>query len=289
MDVTTGAMPSTPQIVTMGCRSSSRGEVWDWHIHPFDEICFVAEDSTTIGHGGRKAKADPNTLYLFRHGERHGFWNAPNESPDLWVIHFAVADGFFAGLPDLVRAEPRSRIWQLGQAEVREFRSLFVNMTLEAARPTSDAAVLSSAWLQLLLGALQRWRLPNESKHLVTTGADPDVLELWKIVNDSVTTPFADLDRLPEIMPNYDSLRHRFRRAFGLSPRAMMHKLRMQRAQHLLLEGRMSIKEIATSVGYWRQHEFARAFRREVGVAPSDYRRRPRLNVERQLFSESAK
>jgi hypothetical protein len=277
--------PATPQIITMGCRNTGRGEQWEWHTHPYDELCLVAEDSTSIGHAGRRTRVEPNTLFLHRRGEPHGFWNKPEESPDLWIIHFAVSDSFFANLPDLVVNDSSRRVWRMGQAEMREFRGLFVNMTLEAARPTPDASVLSSAWLQLLLGAMQRWHRPNESKSLVIHDADVELLDLWKTINDMVSVPFAEMDRLPELVDNYDSLRHRFRRVFGLSPRAMMLALRMQRAQHLLLEGQKSVKEVASLVGYYRQHEFARAFRKAFGVSPREWRTRPRVNVDRERLS----
>lgn len=279
-------MPATPQIVTMGCRSTSRGEKWEWHTHPYDELCLVAEDSCTIGHDGRRLRVEPNTLYLHRRGELHGFWNNPNESPDLWIIHFAVSDAFFSLLQDMTGPDSQKRVWKMTPSQIREFRGLFVNMTLEAARPGPDSAILSSAWLQLLLGALHRWRQPHESQRLIAHETDPELLDLWKTINDMVSVPFAEMDRLPELVPNYDSLRHRFRRVFGLSPRAMMLALRMQRAQHLLLEGRKSIKEVATSVGYWRQHEFARAFRKAYGVSPREWRSRPRINVDRNHLSD---
>jgi len=39
---------------------------------------------------------------------------------------------------------------------------------------------------------------------------------------------------------------------------------RMSLAPHLLLETGLSIKEIATQMGYQRQHEFWRAFRKAI-------------------------
>lgn len=273
-------LPATPQILTMGVRNSDRGEAWTWHTHEFDELCLIAEDSSHIGHGGLKQPCPPNTLYLFRRNEPHGFWNSPAESPDLWIIHFRVADAFFASLPGLADANPKSRVWRLRPAELQEFRTLFVNMHLEAARSTADGAYMCSAWLQLMIGAINRWKDAPESRQVGAVSADPDVLQLWMIVNDAARSPFGDMDTLPDMVEGYDSVRHRFRQAFGMSPRAMMSKLRIHSAQQLLLEGRKSIKEIARAVGYGRQHEFARAFRREVGLSPTEWRSRPRLQVD---------
>lgn len=266
-----------PRIISIGNRGTSRGESWPWHTHPFDELCLIEGDSTVIGHGGKRTPAKSNTLYLFRRGEEHGFWNGAGQSPDLWVIHFAVPESLYAELPMLADPDPETRVWTLSDQQVHAFRDLFVKISVETSFPASDARVACASWLQLMLATLHRWRTHKEAPHLGAATTDPELLELWEVINESVGQQLADLDNLPDMVPNYDSLRHRFRKAFGLSPRAMMLRLRMQRAQTLLLDGRMSVKEVAFSVGYYRQHEFARAFRKAFGVAPSQWRRKPRI------------
>jgi AraC-like DNA-binding protein len=57
-----------------------------------------------------------------------------------------------------------------------------------------------------------------------------------------------------------DSLRHRFRKLFGISPQGMLIRLRMDRAKDLLRIGNLSVKEIAHELGYSRQHDLTRAF-----------------------------
>jgi iron complex transport system substrate-binding protein len=49
----------------------------------------------------------------------------------------------------------------------------------------------------------------------------------------------------------------------------------MQKAQHLLLDTALSVKQIAGHLGYDRQHEFALAFRRQIGLSPSAWRHNP--------------
>ena len=75
--------------------------------------------------------------------------------------------------------------------------------------------------------------------------------------------------------PNYDSVRHRFKAVFGFSPTQLLFRLRMQKASELLQDTAMSIKEIAGCLGYERQHEFARAFRKHSGRSPTGWRTEP--------------
>jgi two-component system response regulator YesN len=75
--------------------------------------------------------------------------------------------------------------------------------------------------------------------------------------------------------PNYDSVRHAFRKTFGCSPREMLQRLRLEHAKTLLLESRLSIKEVALQVGYASQNDFNRLFHRHAGLAPSKWRMNP--------------
>jgi AraC-like DNA-binding protein len=48
----------------------------------------------------------------------------------------------------------------------------------------------------------------------------------------------------------------------------------MDRAAALLADKGLTVREVARRVGYRQPAQFAKAFRRHLGVAPSDYRAR---------------
>ena len=109
----------------------------------------------------------------------------------------------------------------------------------------------------------------NQHQELLPEQPGTDVLQLWHLVNDCVGRSAEFARRIGRLF-NYDSVRHRFKGVFGASPTQLLIRLRMQKARNLLLEIRMSIKEIAVCLGYERQHEFARTFRRNTGQIPSE-------------------
>ena len=49
-------------------------------------------------------------------------------------------------------------------------------------------------------------------------------------------------------------------------------RVRMEKAAELLTSRGLTVREVAHRVGYRQPAQFAKAFRRHVGVAPSDYR-----------------
>ncbi|QHC67357.1 helix-turn-helix domain-containing protein [Rathayibacter sp. VKM Ac-2759] len=66
-------------------------------------------------------------------------------------------------------------------------------------------------------------------------------------------------------------LTERFRAAFGRTPAGYVTEVRMRRAKELLEAGR-SVSEASRALGYSSDDGFSRAFRRHVGVVPSQWR-----------------
>lgn len=63
-----------------------------------------------------------------------------------------------------------------------------------------------------------------------------------------------------------------FRLRTGESPMGYLLRLRIERAQQLLREGRIAVGRLAVTLGFADQSHFTRTFKRVVGVTPSDYR-----------------
>jgi AraC-like DNA-binding protein len=66
---------------------------------------------------------------------------------------------------------------------------------------------------------------------------------------------------------------HIFREQTGLSFKAMLQEFRLTVAERLLGDRRLSVKEVASLVGYSSSPTFSREFRKRFGIAPSPYRR----------------
>jgi AraC family transcriptional regulator len=63
-----------------------------------------------------------------------------------------------------------------------------------------------------------------------------------------------------------------FKSAMKVSPSSYHTTLRMDEAQRLLRETKKTIVDVALDLGYANPSHFARAFRKETGLSPSDYR-----------------
>lgn len=96
-----------------------------------------------------------------------------------------------------------------------------------------------------------------------------------------VEEEFADDLALDDIARRVASSRRQLQRAYAeigdTTFRDHLTAVRMRRAADLLASRTLTIREIAHRVGYRQPAQFAKAFRRHHGVAPSDYRARTRF------------
>ena len=72
-----------------------------------------------------------------------------------------------------------------------------------------------------------------------------------------------------------------FKEQAGCSPRDYLHLLRIHRACQLLGSSTLSVKEIATRLGYQDPFHFSRQFKAFQGVSPSEYRECRTVHPER--------
>jgi AraC family transcriptional regulator of adaptative response / methylphosphotriester-DNA alkyltransferase methyltransferase len=81
---------------------------------------------------------------------------------------------------------------------------------------------------------------------------------------------------LDDIARRLASSRRQLQRAYAevgqTTFRDQLTRVRMERAAELLLRRSVTVREVAQRVGYRQPAQFAKAFRREKGLAPSDFR-----------------
>jgi AraC-like DNA-binding protein len=102
--------------------------------------------------------------------------------------------------------------------------------------------------------------------------ADLAQLALERLGQDYRDPPrFDELAR--QLGTNPNKLQAAFKGTFGMTMAQYCLERRMREAQQLLLEGKLSVAQVAERVGYAHQSNFAAAFSSHVGVSPRDYRK----------------
>lgn len=115
---------------------------------------------------------------------------------------------------------------------------------------------------------------PAEHNSAILRRRDADLAQqaLARLARDYRQPPlFKQLAR--ELATNANKLQASFKGAFGITMAEYCLDRRMREAQELLLQGNLSIAQVAERVGYAHQSNFAAAFSDHVGMAPREYRR----------------
>lgn len=102
--------------------------------------------------------------------------------------------------------------------------------------------------------------------------------ELFQDALAIVASDYARDIELDEVAKRVASSRRQLQRVFAevgnTTFRWHLAKTRMDRAARSLREGRLTVREVAAKVGYRQPAQFAKAFRRHMGMTPKEYRRR---------------
>ena len=225
-----------------------------------------------MGHAGQLFPSEGGTLFFSRLGETQGFWNR-SAATRLWVLKFEVTAAGTVEFPELLDLPPEERILKLSAAQQQLFCDILLKIAFAKSTQDRLSAATASAWLTIQLVNVTRWvsaRQDNLSVH--GTEVDLQCFELWqKIRRYACHMPSAEPMQFSKD-PAYDSLRHRFQKLSGISPRRLLVRLRMGRAKELLRTTNISVKQIAQELGYSKQHEFTRAFHRFSGMSPNKWK-----------------
>ncbi|MEJ5914350.1 helix-turn-helix domain-containing protein [Pseudokineococcus sp. 1T1Z-3] len=121
--------------------------------------------------------------------------------------------------------------------------------------------------------------LVSISQDLRTDDSDPTLLGLTRVV-ELVQARVADPPRSAEMAAAAGCspavLERRVRKVFGLSPRQLVLRTRIDRAADLLTTTTTPLAEVAAACGFYDQPSFTRQFARLAGETPGQFRRRGR-------------
>ncbi|MFI5780100.1 AraC family transcriptional regulator [Nocardia sp. NPDC051570] len=170
------------------------------------------------------------------------------------------------GLPEFVHLPARSEDPALrGAVEL-------LRGELSQARPGGDAA-LPALLDMLLLFILRAWFENPESRGRSGVFADAAVSAALRAIHGDPAHPWSVSALSSVAGVSRATLGRRFTALVGEPPLAYLTRWRMLTAARLLRETDAALAAIAHRIGYTSEFAFAKAFKREFGLAPGQYRR----------------
>lgn len=149
----------------------------------------------------------------------------------------------------------------------------------ELGRPQIGTTAALNSLIDLLLIQFIRSRLDTDGERRVTWlegMSDPTTRKALAKIHEDPSRQWTTATLASAIHVSRATLTRRFPAATGQTPGAYLTRWRMDLAAVRLRDTDSSVETIATGVGYTSAHAFSRAFRRDRGYAPSEYRARSR-------------
>lgn len=239
-------------------------------------------------HGALSNKFSSDGVEYFRGAHRQGdVVLIPAGQRPVAVLHDAgVAEIMHLYIPDAIvrRCVGEAR----GGAPTFEIKDHFARDdadSLRAARIVREemrtpglasALLLDSVATSLAVGMVRKWSSLAESPppQAVKGGLAP-----WQVrrVHTIILDRLADEVRLDELAGAVGLSTFHFARAFkqstGMPPHRFQTVARLNRAREMLSRTGLGVLQIALAVGYESGQALARAFRREFGCSPAEFRR----------------
>lgn len=156
-------------------------------------------------------------------------------------------------LPECIGFEAAELLARLMAGEPKPQRPILIPPSAVIARHSTDALVIE----------------------------DPAVAEAVRFIRDRAGKAIGVEDILNRVPVCRRLMEQRFLRVLGRSPAAEIRRVHIERAKELLIKTDLPVSRVAADSGFNHPEVMNRVFRREVGMTPTMYRRRYRLQNQR--------
>jgi AraC-like DNA-binding protein len=177
----------------------------------------------------------------------------------------------FAALPKMLKLD-------ISKAASRDWIETSVRFAAEelARGRQASSSVMSRLSEVLLVEAVREYSstLGVQEKGWLMGLRDPKIGRALALMHGDIAAPWSADTLAKEVALSRSALMERFADLVGMPPIRYLTLWRLEIAKRHLLESRMSIGQIAHSVGYKSEEGFRRAFRRQFETSPAEWRDR---------------
>ena len=227
-------------------------------------VLSSAEGLQPIDAGPLVTSPEPGALARIR-------WEGGGEATRLVCGYIGCEAGrhpLINALPEVLRLDIRE--WDAGPW----VESLFRYAAQESAsrRPGGETTLAKVSELLFVEAVRQHLdRANDEHRGWIAGLMDPAVGRALALIHERPEQAWTVEGLAREVFLSRSAFAERFTTLVGMAPLGYLTSWRMQRAKHALRQGR-PIAHIVGEVGYESEAAFSRAFKREVGCAPSQWR-----------------
>ena len=235
------------------------------HLHEYFELEIVLSGTGEQNLNGSIYPLAPGTIYFitpidFHAVSPHGQMRILNVAFEESLISPALQTHFLNRREDLIFSSPE---------EAESMAMLITRLEKECARLDAFAATARKNLLELLMFPIARSiKAESDLQRPSTQRVQDSMRYLFRHFREDIT--LAQIAEKSGYTPNYFS--HLFHETCGIKFVDFLAQLRLNYARTMLLTTSLSVSQIAQASGFTSSSNFFRAFRKETGLSPLEFR-----------------
>lgn len=247
------------------------------HTHAASELFVALGGRTTDVINGQESRTLPLDVFVLTEDVRHGRINSEDYRYCIFKFDMntlvarlgEAAEG--EGFQSIFIVEPSMKSKGLGNAnmQIDPLFAEYAELTARILENEGESELSDEIFTSLVLLISERATRRDDKSSGVRRAVGEAVLYINTRYQENIS-----LDSLAErsgYSPRH--LSRAFKELTGSSPIRYLENVRLTHAAALLSEGRLSVTEVAMSVGIEDSSMFAKCFRKKFGVSPTEYRR----------------
>jgi len=265
------AEPDTLEVIEVHLDSLGDGDVREPHRHAYHELIWVREGRGRHLIDGEPVEFGPRTLTMIARGQVHQFQRAE----DVTAVVARFEDDWLSSSRRWLFSGQSCTALSVPEEDAARFDALLDLLRVENERPAGpESAELRRHLLAAVLLWAQRWR----EGQLEEGGASRTDLQLYQQFDELLERDFAAnhdaAHYADELGVTTGTLSRLLTKLTGRSTKQVILDRVILEAVRLLRFSDLQVKEIADRLGFSDQFAFSKAFKRQRGEAPADFRQR---------------
>ena len=172
---------------------------------------------------------------------------------------------------------PRYLHLRLEQNRSHAFQSVLDLLAAETARPgIASSRLISCLYEALFVYAIRAYASSSVAppKGWLAAVSDKHLSRAIQAMHSGLDRNWSVESLAREARMSRSAFALKFKTVLGQTPLEYLTQWRMHRAGDMIRSNGASFSEVASSIGYGSESSFSRVFKREIGVAPREYRRK---------------
>ena len=231
---------------------------------------YIVEGRGYLNVDGENYAATKGDVYILRKKTTHTYWS---DAKSPWVkIFFNIRGSLAEKILEEYKLGTKGKVVLSGEGLEDDFREMLARVSDNTISQAErfDGAAIDFLKIIIKLANLERMR-GNLKGDLMSVEDEMNKLIEYITMNPKRIVSNQELGDV--IYHSKDYVIKRFFANFGVTPYEYQIQQKIFSAKNLLGHTKMSVKEIASSLGYDDQHYFSYMFKKRCGLSPTQYRK----------------